>query len=98
MIRGNLNQSQLKAMRARLAAADLNPKQRQRLLWRIAKLGIIVAAIGALALLWYLNRDDEDVQALTENFVGKLNRGVSGTREAITGLYGRLRARTVTVG
>jgi len=51
-----------------------------------------------LALLWYLNRDDEDVQALTENFVGKLNRGVSGTREAITGLYGRLRGRTVTVG
>ena len=39
--------------------------------------GIIVAAIGALALLWYLNRDDEDVQALTENLVGKLNRGVT---------------------
>ena len=60
--------------------------------------GIIVAAIGALALLWYLNRDDEDVQALTENFVGKLNRGVSGTREAITGLYGRMRGRVVEMG
>lgn len=44
MIRGNLNQAQLKQMRATLAAADLKPKQRQRLLWRIAKLGIIVAA------------------------------------------------------
>lgn len=31
-------------MRAALAAADLPPKKRQRLLWRIAKLGIIVAA------------------------------------------------------
>lgn len=44
MIRGNLNQSQLKQMRAALAAADLPAKKRQRLLWRIAKLGIIVAA------------------------------------------------------
>ncbi|MDR3432562.1 MAG: hypothetical protein P4L95_11780 [Rouxiella aceris] len=31
-------------MRAALAAADLPAKKRQRLLWRIAKLGIIVAA------------------------------------------------------
>lgn len=44
MIRGDLNQSQLKQMRAALAAADLPAKKRQRLLWRIAKLGIIVAA------------------------------------------------------
>ena len=44
MIRGNLNQDQLKQMRAMIAAADLKPKQRQRLLWRIAKLGIIAAA------------------------------------------------------
>ncbi len=56
--------------------------------------GIIVAGIGAIALLWYLNRDDEDVQALTENMVGKFNRGVSGTREALSGLYGRFRNRT----
>ena len=59
--------------------------------------GIIVAAIGALALLWYLNRDDEDVQALTENLAGKLNRGVSGTREALSGIYGRLRGRTAAI-
>lgn len=44
MIRGELNQQQLKQMRKALAAADLPPKKRQRLLWRIAKLGIIVAA------------------------------------------------------
>jgi len=44
VIRGDLNQSQLKQMRAALAAADLPAKKRQRLLWRIAKLGIIVAA------------------------------------------------------
>jgi hypothetical protein len=59
--------------------------------------GIIVAAIGALALLWYLNRDDEDVQALTENLAGKLNRGVSGTRDALSGIYGRLRGRPQAV-
>lgn len=57
--------------------------------------GIIVAVVGALAILWYLNRDDEDVQALTENMVGKLNRGVSGTREAISSLYGKLRRQGV---
>ena len=57
--------------------------------------GIIVAVVGALAILWYLNRDDEDVQALTENVVGKFNRGVSGTRDAISGLYGRLRGRAL---
>lgn len=44
MIRGELNQQQLKQMRTALAAADLPAKKRQRLLWRIAKLGIIVAA------------------------------------------------------
>lgn len=44
MIRGELNQRQLKQMRAALAAADLPARKRQRLLWRIAKLGIIVAA------------------------------------------------------
>lgn len=57
--------------------------------------GIIVAVLGALAILWYLNRDDEDVQALTENVVGKLNRGVSGTREALTGIYGKIRGRAL---
>jgi hypothetical protein len=59
--------------------------------------GIIVAAIGALALLWYLNRDDEDVQAITENLAGKLNRGVNGTRDVFSGLFGRLRGRVATV-
>lgn len=44
MIRGELNKSQLKQLRTALAGADLPAKKRQRLLWRIAKLGIIVAA------------------------------------------------------
>ncbi|OAT26544.1 hypothetical protein M976_02705 [Buttiauxella ferragutiae ATCC 51602] len=44
MIRGELNKKQLQQMRAALAAAELPPKKRQRLLWRVAKLGIIVAA------------------------------------------------------
>jgi hypothetical protein len=57
--------------------------------------GIIVAVLGALAILWYLNRDDEDVQALTENVSNKLNRGLSGTREALSGLYGKLRGRAL---
>lgn len=57
--------------------------------------GILVAVLGALAILWYLNRDDEDVQAITENVTGKLNRGLSGTREALSGLYGKLRHRAL---
>lgn len=44
MIRGQLNKQQLDNMREALAAADLPPKKRQRLLWRVAKLGIIAAA------------------------------------------------------
>ena len=44
MIRGELNQQQLKQMRETLAKADLPPRKRQRLLWRIAKLGIVTAA------------------------------------------------------
>ncbi|WP_411705644.1 phage virion morphogenesis protein [Edaphovirga cremea] len=44
VLTGGLNQAQLKQLRAALAAADLPPKKRQRLLWRIAKLGIITAA------------------------------------------------------
>lgn len=59
--------------------------------------GILIAVLGALAILWYLNRDDEDVQALTENVTGKLNRGVSGTREALSGIYGKIRNRTLEV-
>lgn len=44
MIRGELDQRQLSQMRTALTAADLPAKKRQRLLWRIAKLGIINAA------------------------------------------------------
>lgn len=44
IIIGGLDKRQLAQMRKALADADLKPKQRQRLLWRIAKLGIIVAA------------------------------------------------------
>ncbi|MCW6014540.1 phage virion morphogenesis protein [Serratia marcescens] len=43
-VEGGLDKRQLKQLRQTLAAADLKPRQRQRLLWRIAKLGIIVAA------------------------------------------------------
>ncbi|EPK4718716.1 phage virion morphogenesis protein [Klebsiella oxytoca] len=42
-IDGGLDKRQLKELRQALAAAELKPKQRQRLLWRIAKLGIINA-------------------------------------------------------
>lgn len=41
---GGLDKRQLKRLRESLSALELKPKQRQRLLWRIAKLGIIVAA------------------------------------------------------
>lgn len=57
--------------------------------------GILLAVVGALVLLWYLNRDDEDVQALTENIVGKVKGGISGTRNMVSGVYGRLRGQAV---
>ena len=59
--------------------------------------GIVVAVVGALVLLWYLNRDDEDVQALTENLVGKVKGGIASTRDTVTGVYGRLRGQTSEV-
>ncbi|MBK8804500.1 MAG: hypothetical protein IPN71_21045 [Fibrobacteres bacterium] len=59
--------------------------------------GVIVAIVGVVALFWYLNREDEDVQAITENLLGKVNRGVSGTRETLGGLYGRIRGRVSEV-
>lgn len=59
--------------------------------------GILVAVVGALFLLWYLNRDDEDVQALTENIVGKVKGGLNSTREVVSGVYGRLRGQVAEV-
>lgn len=59
--------------------------------------GILVAVIGALVLLWYLNRDDEDVQALTENVVGKVKGGINSTREMVSNVYGRLRGQVAEV-
>ncbi|WP_019213329.1 hypothetical protein [Yersinia massiliensis] len=44
IVRGELDKRQLQQLRESLKAADLPPKKRQRLLWRIAKLGIITAA------------------------------------------------------
>lgn len=44
IVRGELDKRQLQQLRDALKAADLPPKKRQRLLWRIAKLGIITAA------------------------------------------------------
>ncbi|AIK13762.1 phage virion morphogenesis protein [Pectobacterium atrosepticum] len=43
-VQGGLPQRQLRQLRAALASLELPPKKRQRLLWRIAKLGVIVAA------------------------------------------------------
>ncbi|EPN2803319.1 phage virion morphogenesis protein [Serratia marcescens] len=43
-VEGGLDRRQLKELRRALAEADLKPRQRQRLLWRIAKYGLIVAA------------------------------------------------------
>ncbi|RQM39127.1 hypothetical protein EB241_05060 [Erwinia psidii] len=43
-IDGGLDKRQQRQLREMLSALELKPKQRQRLLWRIAKLGIIVAA------------------------------------------------------
>ncbi|MBB9356704.1 hypothetical protein FSI32_026500, partial [Escherichia coli] len=44
MISGQLNPQQLAEAQAMLQSLDLPPKKRQRLLWRIAKHGIIAAA------------------------------------------------------
>lgn len=41
---GELNKAQLAALRKALAAMELPPKKRQRLLWRMAKYGVIAAA------------------------------------------------------
>ncbi|GKW31379.1 hypothetical protein PEC730217_01590 [Pectobacterium carotovorum subsp. carotovorum] len=43
-VQGGLPRRQLRQLRAALASLELPPKKRQRLLWRIAKLGVIVAA------------------------------------------------------
>ncbi|MBI6548901.1 hypothetical protein [Xenorhabdus lircayensis] len=44
MIHGQLNRNQLKEMQNALSRFDLPPQKRQRLLWRIAKYGVIQAA------------------------------------------------------
>lgn len=44
MIRGELDAAQLKAMRKQLDSLELTPKKRQRLLWRLAKYGLMPAA------------------------------------------------------
>jgi phage gpG-like protein len=41
---GELNKQQLATLRKSLAGMDLPPKKRQRLLWRLAKYGLIAAA------------------------------------------------------
>ncbi|MBI6436433.1 hypothetical protein JEO96_05755 [Proteus mirabilis] len=43
-IQGQLNAEQLKSLRAKLKDLELPQKKRQRLLWRIAKYGVIVAS------------------------------------------------------
>ncbi|AJJ55703.1 phage virion morphogenesis family protein [Yersinia pseudotuberculosis IP 32953] len=44
IVRGELDRRQYQQLREALRALDLPPKKRQRLIWRIAKLGVIVAA------------------------------------------------------
>ncbi|PHM43750.1 phage virion morphogenesis protein [Xenorhabdus szentirmaii] len=44
MIHGQLNRNQLKEMQDALSNLELPPQKRQRLLWRIAKYGVIQAA------------------------------------------------------
>lgn len=44
IVGGELNKSQLAELRKTLASADLLPAKRQRLLWRLAKYGLIAAA------------------------------------------------------
>ena len=44
MIRGQLDPAQLKALRKQLNALELPPQKRQRLLWRLAKYGLMPAA------------------------------------------------------
>ena len=44
MITGQLNAEQARAIRERLAQLDLTPPRRRRLLWRVAKYGVIAAA------------------------------------------------------
>ncbi|HBM3076853.1 TPA: hypothetical protein O4E86_000893 [Klebsiella oxytoca] len=44
IVGGELNKSQLAELRKTLASADLPPAKRQRLLWRLAKYGLIAAA------------------------------------------------------
>ncbi|MDC9591199.1 hypothetical protein PSI23_18370 [Xenorhabdus sp. XENO-10] len=44
IVNGQLNQSQLKELKKAVNSLELPPKKRQRLLWRIAKYGVIQAA------------------------------------------------------
>jgi len=44
VIRGELDAAQLKALRKQLDSLELTPKKRQRLLWRLAKYGLMPAA------------------------------------------------------
>lgn len=44
MIHGELNKAQLAAMKEALASGEMPARKQQRLLWRIAKLGVITAA------------------------------------------------------
>ncbi|RAW93270.1 hypothetical protein CKY04_22120 [Photorhabdus sp. S8-52] len=44
MMNGQLNRNQLKALQKTLSGLELPPKKRQRLLWRMAKYGVIQAA------------------------------------------------------
>ncbi|HBU9965224.1 TPA: phage virion morphogenesis protein, partial [Citrobacter freundii] len=43
-IRGELNPAQLKALRDALKSLELPPAKRRRLLWRLAKYGLVAAA------------------------------------------------------
>lgn len=73
-IQGQLNAEQLKALRAKLKDLELPQKKRQRLLWRIAKYGVIVASKRNIRK--QSNPDGEAWQSRPGNYKKKMLRNM----------------------
>ncbi|ENL7682367.1 hypothetical protein AB5R33_000510 [Proteus mirabilis] len=73
-IQGQLNAEQLKALRAKLKDLELPQKKRQRLLWRIAKYGVIVASKRNIRK--QSNPDGEAWQSRHGNYKKKMLRNM----------------------
>lgn len=73
-IQGQLNAEQLKKLRAQLKELELPPKKRQRLLWRIAKYGVIVASKRNIRK--QSNPDGEAWQSRHGNYKKKMLRNM----------------------